>query len=425
MFHVEKNDTVYCTKMDSPNQGAFGLSTSGTSFADGKIEIDASGLGITYSGTLANDSIAGTFKQGGLTLPLTLKKGETPQLNRPQEPKPPYPYISENVTFENKPAEITLAGTLTLPDSTGTFPAVVLIAGSGPNDRDETVMGHKPFLVLADFLTRNGFAVLRYDKRGIGQSKGDYANAITDDFASDAEAAAVFLRSQTHIDAKRIALVGHSEGGIIAPMVAAKNNTIAAVVLMAGMGVKGAELMVEQNKAMMESQRIEPETIARILPELKKIFESLAAWKATENNRTALQSDLTSVWDKMPVMWQLKNKKEQYVRSSYHAMTSPWYRNFMALNPAVYLEKVKCPVFALNGEKDQQVNAAQNLHAIEESLNKSGNKHYSVKTYPQLNHLFQECETGSVDEYVKIEQTLSPEALSDILDWLKKTFATK
>lgn len=424
VFHIEKNDTVYVTKMDSPNQGALGLPTTNTTFIDNNVEIKAAALGITYQGTLDADSIVGLFKQSGAEFPLTLKKNgaNVVQFNRPQEPKPPFSYISKDVVFENKEAKIELAGTLTLPDSTGVFPAVILIAGSGPNDRDETVFGHKPFLVIADYLTQHGFAVLRYDKRGIKQSKGDYASATTEDFATDAAAAVTFLKTLKNIDKKNIALIGHSEGGIIAPIVASKDKTVKAIVLMAGSGISGRDILLDQNKTGMTLGGLDSETIDVILPRINAVFDDIINWKNTENDRTILRDNLNFVWDKMPIMWQLKNKKEQYVNTNFRAMSSPWFRQFIALNPATYLEKVKCPIFVLNGEKDMQVRFEENLSAIENALIKGGNQQYEIKAYPSLNHLFQECETGNVSEYGQIEQTISPEVLSDIEEWLKNSF---
>ena len=424
VFHIEKTDTVYVTKMDSPNQGALGLPTTSTTFVDNNIEIKASSLGITYQGTVDTDSIVGLFKQSGMEFPLILKRSgiDVLKLNRPQEPKPPFSYISKDIVFVNKEAKIELAGTFTFPDSIGTFPAVILIAGSGPNDRDETVFGHKPFLVIADYLTRHGFAVLRYDKRGVAKSKGFSANTTTQDYASDASAAVAFLKTQKNIDKKNIALIGHSEGGIIAPIVASKDKTIKTIVLMAGSGISGREIILDQNKTSMLQGGLDSETIDAVLPRLNAIFDELNNWKEDENNRTILRDNITFVWNKMPIMWQLKNKKDQYVNSSFRAMASPWFRQFIALNPATYLEKVKCPVLAVNGEKDMQVRFEENLSAIENALIKGGNQQYEIKAYPNLNHLFQECETGNVDEYVKIEQTISPEVLSDIELWLKKSF---
>ena len=424
-FNIEKTDTMYKTKMDSPDQGAFGLPTNKTSFANDTLKIDASGLGISYIGTLQGDSISGTFVQSGLQLPLMLKKTEKPVLNRPQEPQPPFPYKTEEVVFQNKKAKIDLAGTLTLPDSAGTFPAVILVHGSGPQDRDETILGHKPFLVLADYLTQNGIAVFRYDKRGVGQSKGDFATALTTDFADDAAAAVAFLRTRNEIDKKRIGIIGHSEGGIIAPMVAATDRNIAFIVLMAAPGIKGIDIIMAQNENAMKLQNMEPKNVETLQKINREMFEGLVDWQGTETNRTILRDNLNRLWEKLPLLVKLKMNKDSYIRANFNAMIRPWYRNFLQLNPKTHLTKVSCPVFALNGEKDTQVNASDNLNAIKKALEKGKNYRYETKMYPNLNHLFQICETGEADEYGRIEQTISEEVLEDIGNWLKKIVASK
>lgn len=419
VFHIAKNDTIYETKMDSPDQGAFGLATSKTLFSANKLEISAGGMGISYTGTFQDDSIMGIFRQGGLQLPLALKPTQKTVLSRPQQPKSPFPYQTEDITFPNGVGGNILAGTLTTPNSTGIFPAVILIAGSGPNDRDETIIGHKPFLVIADHLTRNGFAVLRYDKRGVAKSNGDYVKATTEDFASDATAALNFLKSQNNIDKKRIALIGHSEGGVIAPMVAANDKTVGAIVLMAGMGVEGSRLLTQQNADLMKMGHIPQDTIDQVITTLQEIYVSLKEWKGSEDEQKELRNKFGILWESMPASSRRTSSREQYISGNMGAMLSPWYRFFISLNPSDHLQKVKCPVLAVNGEKDIQVDARQNLEAIRASLVKGGNRKYTIKSYPALNHLFQECETGAVGEYGKIEQTISPQFLSDMTNWLK------
>lgn len=420
VFHISKTDSIYTSKMDSPAQNALGLPTSKTSFIENKLEIVATGLGIFYQGTLQGDSISGTFNQGGMPFPLVLKQSDKPVLNRPQEPKPPFPYKTEDITFINKKDKIELAGTFTIPDSTGTFPAVVLIVGSGPQDRDETIFGHKPFLVIADYLTRNGFAVLRYDKRGIGQSKGNFVRATVQDFAADAEAAITYLKTRKEVDKSAIGLIGHSEGGMVAPMVASKNRDVKFIVLMAAPGVQGTKIVLEQNRLSLESMNIEPENMERTLTMLEEIFESLTKWENSAAEETVLRDRLSQVWEQLPLMIKLKLKKESYLRNQYNQMVKPGYRSFLKIDPAEFLQKANCPVFAINGEKDTQIFADKNLDAIKTALEIGKNYRCETKKYPNLNHLFQESETGNVDEYGKIEQTISPEVLSDITVWMKK-----
>lgn len=420
-FTIEKKDTIYISKMDSPDQGAFDLPTNRTIFAHPKLEIIASGLGINYEGIFEGDSINGTFKQGGMSFPLILKRNEKPLLNRPQEPKPPFSYKSEEVTFENKKDKITLAGTLTMPDSDGTFPAVILIAGSGPQDRDENILGHKPFLVIADYLTKNGFAVLRYDKRGVGSSKGDFKLATINDFTADAEAAINFLKSNSRIDNKQIGVIGHSEGGIVASILAANSKKhISFVVLMASPGISGIDIVMKQNEVSMQQSEMEVENIERIQKMNREMFESLLYWENTEINRTDLRDRLEQLWNQLPILVKLQQKKDAFIRNQFNAMILPGYRSFLKSQPDKFIQKISVPVLAINGEKDFQVDSKDNLSAIKNALEKGRNFKYEIKSYPNLNHLFQECETGLANEYGIIEQTFSPQVLEDILNWLKK-----
>lgn len=421
VFNISRTDSLYSTTMDSPAQNAFGVPTTKTTFSGNRLEIVATGLGIFYQGTVQGDSIIGTFNQGGIPFPLVLKQSGKPLLNRPQEPLPPFPYRSEEVKFPNKKDEIELSGSLTIPDSTGRFPAVVLIAGSGPHDRDETIFGHKPFLVIADHLTRNGFVVLRYDKRGIGNSTGDYQGATTRDFAADAAAAVAYLKTRREVMQSAIGLIGHSEGGLIAPMVASSGkHDIRFIVLMAGMGENGLETVMEQNRISMQQLNMEPENIEQSLRALREIFESLSEWEGREADRVILRDRLSQLWEQYPLFVKMKINKENFIRNQVNPITTPWYRQFLTLDPSQFLQKVKCPVLAINGENDTQVVPEKNLAAIQSALDRGGNRRYELKAYPRLNHLFQESETGRVDEYGKIEQTISPEVLSDITAWIKK-----
>ena len=422
VFNVSMKDSVLISTFDSPDQGAFGLPTTRTTYSesDKKLEIIASGLGIFYRGILENDSIVGTFNQGGIPFPLTLRKTIKEVVHKPQTPIEPLPYISEEVTIPDKSQnKVSLSGTLTLPDSTGIFPAIILIAGSGPNDRDETIFGHKPFYLLSDYLTRNGFAVLRYDKRGVGKSTGDYSKATISDFVTDASNALEYLKSRKEIDSSKIGMLGHSEGGIIAPMVASKSSDVKFMVLLAAPGTKGIEIVLDQNENSLKHQGIEPETINRLQLTNREIFESLLVWTGSENDRTALRDRLSYLWEQLPILIKLKLEKEPYLRAQFNAMITPGYRSFLATDPKDYLSLVSCPVLAINGENDVQVPALKNLEAIKHHIQKGGNYKVETKSYPMLNHLFQESITGQPDEYAKIDQTISPQVLSDITNWIK------
>ena len=421
VFHIEKQDSGYSALMDSPSQGAFNIPTTKTSFEDGQLQIVVSDLGIFYRGKFVNDTITGTFNQAGIPFPLVLARTNKEEILRPQEPKAPYPYNVEEIVFTNSKEKINLSGTLTLPEGKEKSPAVILIAGSGPNDRDETIFGHKPFWVLADYLTRNGVAVLRYDKRGTGESGGEYFTATTLDFADDAEAALNYLKTRKEIDSKNLGMIGHSEGGIIAPMIAARNNDVSFIVLMAGLGVSGEELSLAQNQFAFNKASISEKEKEKLEQILRNIYKSVTDWSeyvGSAKERDKLKKELGVLWENLPKEIQTTVKKELFVEKTTSNIASPWFRSFLKTNPADYLQKIRIPVLAINGENDTQVDYQTNLKAIENALIKGGNKKYTIKTYPKLNHLFQESITGEIDEYGKIEQTISPEVLTDVTKWV-------
>lgn len=421
VFHIEKQANNLVSTMDSPTQGAFGIATTKTSFDNDKLQIIASNLGIFYQATLKNDSLFGTFNQNGVPFPLTLVRTEKKTQLRPQEPEEPYPYKVDEIVFTNLKEKIDLSATLTLPKGKEKSPAVVLIAGSGPNDRDETIFGHKPFLVLADYLTRREIAVLRYDKRGVDKSEGEYFTATTQDFADDAEAALNYLKTRKEIDVSNLGLIGHSEGGVIAPMIATRNNDVKFIVLMAGLGVSGAELSLAQNQFAFNKTSISEEAKENLDKILRNIYESVTNWSefvGSNEERDTLKKELGVLWDNLPQEIQSQVKKEVFVEKTTSNIASPWFRSFLKTDPLVYLENISIPVLAINGENDTQVEYQINLNKIKTALKKANNKHYTIKSYPQLNHLFQESTTGELDEYGKIEQTISPEVLSDITNWI-------
>ena len=329
---------------------------------------------------------------------------------RPQDPVKPYPYRAEDLTYANAGAGIHLAATLTIPNGKGPFPAVVLITGSGQQDRDESLMGHKPFLVLSDYLTRKGIAVLRSDDRGAGGSGGDFGAATTADFATDVEAAVAYLKTRREVDPHRIGLAGHSEGGVIAPMVAARNRDIAFIVMLAGPGVSGDRIIVAQVVAGAEAAGMSHEAAAAAGVQQKRILDLVEQEKDTQVIREKLGAELKG----MPAA-QVDNIVKQ--------MTSPWYRYFLTYDPAPALRRVTCPVLALNGEKDTQVPPNLNLPAIRKALEEGRNKNFEVDELPGLNHLFQHAKTGAVSEYAQIEETFAPEALDKIAAWIGRVEA--
>ena len=357
-----------------------------------------------------------------MPFPLSLYRTEKKTQLRPQDPKEPYPYLVKDVVFSNKKEIINLSGTLTLPKEKGKSPAVILIAGSGPNDRDETIFGHKPFWVLADYLSRNGIAVLRYDKRGVDKSGGEYFTATTQDFADDAKAALNYLKTRKDIDTLKIGLIGHSEGGIIAPMIASQKKDIRYVVLMAGLGVSGEELSLAQNQFAFNKTSLSVKEKEALYEILRKVYKSVDNWTGyvgSETERNSLKKELKVLWQNLPAEIKGEVSEETFIEKTTANISSPWFRHFLKVNPSDYLQKLSIPVLVINGEKDIQVEYKSNLAAIETALKKGNNKQYKIKSYSNLNHLFQESTTGDIDEYAKIEQTISPKVLSDITNWIE------
>lgn len=373
-----------------------------------------------FEGLLINNAseISGQFIQGGQSFSLVFERGvktiEAP--NRPQEPKLPYPYTEEHLSYENPVVGITLSGTLTLPASKSPFPAVVLIAGSGPNDRDEAVLGHKPFLVLADYLTRNGIAVLRFDKRGCGKSTGNYNKATSQDFANDVLAGVEYLKSRKEINADQIGLIGHSEGGFIAPMVAIASKDIAFIVLMAGTGVNGEELLYAQDALIKRSLGETEETIEQS----RKFQEKLFALLKTEPDLDIAARQFHEIAKNHMATFQGSPGKVTLdgLEAQANCINTEWFRYFLVYEPSTALKQVQLPVLALNGELDLQVPPAQNLPVIAKALEEGENKDFTIVELPKLNHLFQTCQNGSIEEYAKIEETISPSALNLIAKWI-------
>lgn len=427
VFNISTNpDGSIKASMDSPDQGALGIPVETVSYKDGNLNLEVKSIQGNFEGIYKEDSktIEGKWKQAGSALPLVLSRVEkAPDTHRKQDPVKPYPYIEEEIVYENKEAGVMLAGTLTLPQSEGPFPAVLLITGSGPQNRDEEIMGHRPFLVLSDYLTRQGIAVLRVDDRGVGESTGNFSEATTEDFAEDVLAGVNYLKNRKDIDSSRIGLIGHSEGGLIAPMLAVKSPDIAFIVLMAAPGLTGEEILYTQSDLIARAQGIDNETISENEALMKRIFSVV---KEEENNTIAEEKLRNILRAEIANMSEEERESPGYSEAAIEAsidaqakeLTSPWMRFFLTYDPKPNLMKVKCPVLAINGEKDLQVPPEENLYAIEEALREGDNKDYTVKELPGLNHLFQTAETGSPSEYAKIEETISPAALEIIGNWI-------
>ncbi|MBL0267748.1 MAG: alpha/beta fold hydrolase [Chitinophagaceae bacterium] len=430
VFHIEENGKV---KADSPDQSAFGLTCKDAIIKNQEIQIEITAVKASFSGRLINDStIEGTFTQGA-DLPLTLKKTsktdqpKTPEaLKRPQQPLPPFPYQSEDLIYANADSSLRFGATITIPEGKGPFPAVVLISGSGPQNRNEELMGHQPFAVLADYLTRRGFIVLRADDRGVAKSTGVFDKATSRDFADDVNTHINYLLQRKEVNKKQIGLIGHSEGGMIAPMVAAERKDIAYIVLMAGPGVPCMDLLVEQNIAIYQSYGIPENAAAALRPVFKKIATAATQSPDMKTGFTqasaaaeewAAQTDTATL--RLLEMTQKKDR-DKYIRELILTMSNPWFRYFLSFDPAPYLQQLKCAVLAINGGKDIQVLPKQNLPGIETALKKSKSKNYLVKELPGLNHLFQTCKECTIEEYRAIEETIAPIALETMGDWLQK-----
>lgn len=419
VFHIQKDGNTFRTTLDSPDQGSKGIPAAVTSVKDSVLEIKFLLIGAVYKGTYANEEIKGIFSQSGLSMELNLTREEIKR-QRPQEPKPPYPYYTEEIVFENPKADITLAGTLTLPQKKGNYPAVVLISGSGPQNRDEEILGHKPFLVIADHLTRHGIAVLRFDDRGTARSGGDYASASVEDLATDAEAAVEYLQSRKEINPDLIGLLGHSEGGMIAPMIASHRKDIAFLILLAAPGIPGTDLLLQQQTDILKQQGSSEEEIQATFKFNQKVYELIHSLPK-EKLQDSISRFITQEMPELPFIKKYPpEQQEKIIGRTIHSVLSPEILSIIKSKPADYLQQVRCPVLALNGEKDLQVNAAQNLQGIKKALEQAGNPFFQIFCLPRLNHLFQECETGSPEEYIRIPQTISPQVLEIMVKWIKK-----
>jgi uncharacterized protein len=384
------------------------------------IVIRIKGLGIEIAGVVdpGYKTINCEFRQGGGVFHVLFNRvDKLPSLQRPQEPKKPYPYNEENVVFENIKARIKLTGTLTFPKSKAKFPAVVLVTGSGQQNRDEEIGKHKPFWIIADYLTRNGIAVLRVDDRGIGGSTGNFDQSTTEDFAEDALAGITFLKSRQEINPKKIGIIGHSEGGTVAAIAASKSSDVAFIVSMAGMFENFEDVVLDQILNQLKLQGIKDEDI-----ELERNWRKNIYSLAKENTDSATAAKkLWGIYNKLPedeikkLKWP-KGRQDDQIKQ----VLNPWWRYALGLDNKAILIKLKCPVLAIYGELDQQVNPDKNIPVIEEALKEGGNKNFMVKKLPGLNHLFQTARTGSEYEYTRIEETISPQALRIITDWILK-----
>lgn len=379
---------------------------------DGHLYLEVTRLNASFDGQIRPEGsvIEGQWKHRAFSQPLSLKKvAEPSKRRRPQEPLPPYPYHEEDVVFTNSEAQCELAGTFTIPSETSPFPAVLLISGGGAQNRDGMILGHRPFLVLADYLARRGIAVLRADDRGVGASTGDRSQATSEDYAEDALAGVDFLKGRHEINPKLIGLIGHSEGGIIGALAAAQSQDIAFIVMMASPGLPGREYLLQYEESVHRALGGKKEAIDarrtlqdRILTILEEVEDRAVA-------KARLRRILEELYPPVP---------EASLEATLERFLSPWYRFLVKHDNGATFRKVKCSVLAIYGEKDVQVPPDRNLEAVEQALRSAGNQDYRIEKLPDLNHLFQTAETGAPSEYARIEETLSPIALGLIADWI-------
>ncbi len=420
-----KGDADWTATIDIPLQGADDLPLSDVALAekqlrfripppaDALFELERDKDAPTASGTMA---------QRGMTFPVTLERiteaeaaGVGPE--RPQTPKPPFPYGTRDVTYKNDKDGVTLAGTLSIPEGKGPHPAVLLITGSGPQDRDETLFGHKPFAVIADYLTRRGIAVLRVDDRGVGGSTKGATEGTSEDFATDVQVGIKFLREQPELDGKRIALLGHSEGALIAPMVAAEHRDLAAIVLLAPPGLAGREILRLQLGSVLKASGVRDEKIEEQLKIQREALDKAADGAPTDVLRPLIR-ELVNAQAGAAAATLGEAQLDAMTDAAIEQIAGRWMRFFIKYDPREALKRVQCPTLALFGEKDFQVPPKDNLSEVESALKAGGNKDVLVKTMPGLNHLFQEAQTGQFAEYAQITQTISPQALDEVANWM-------
>jgi uncharacterized protein len=412
--------------VDIPMQGAKGLALTEIVINGDRIDFAISNVpgNPHFNGRANGKKIEGDFSQNGQTFPFSIGREPLPKPKRPQEPKAPFPYKAEEVTY--KSGDVTFAGTLTIPEGSGPFPAALLITGSGPQNRDEELFGHKPFAVLADFLSRAGIAVLRVDDRGMGGSTGRSPTVTTEDFVGDALAGVAFLRGRPEIDRKKVGLIGHSEGGMIAPLAASRSKDVAFIVMLAGTGVPGRDILLKQTELVSRADGTSEPVIQAVLAQMRVALDLIAAGADSTSIRATLDKTVAGLLataseaDKPGIEMAAKSFQVQL-----GSMVSPWFRNFVTYDPRPTLRNVKVPVLALNGERDLQVPPEQNLPEIEKALREAKNRDATVKKMPGLNHLLQPAKTGAISEYATIETTMDPSALETVRDWIVQRFVKK
>ncbi|MPM07316.1 hypothetical protein SDC9_53622 [bioreactor metagenome] len=424
VFRISEEGSKLKGTMDIPQQMIVDFKNMKIHTDNDSIIVDIAAFKASYKAVRQRDSLHGYWSQSGLDIPLNM--GLTPEdkafrMNRPQTPQPPYPYVCKDVTFLNKKAKIHLAGTLTIPDTTNVWPVVVLVSGSGPQDRDEEVLKHRPFLIIADYFTRNGIAVLRYDDRGVGKSEGKFSEATTADLSTDAGSAVTFLKTLPYINKKEIGMLGHSEGGIIVLMQASENKSLRFIISMAGVSVPCSQLLVMQNDKIMEGYGAGEEVRDFYWNFNTALYDLILS----EKNPDSLRKQALKVFEESSAALTDDQKKEYglnegYVNMAIMQLSSPWMKYFLSIIPSNYIKKIKTNVLAINGSLDVQVPADANIEAFNTYFVQQSGIYKETHVFPGLNHLFQPCKTGMTTEYAMTETTIDPQVLEYMVSWIKK-----
>jgi hypothetical protein len=421
-FTLTVTDQQISGTMASPDQDAFGIAVTQAIWNPPMLELEVKSVSGNWKGQYdaEQDQLVGEWSQRNQPIACNLSRVDSiPRRNRPQTPMPPFPYQVEEVVVPNAEGGNVLGGTLTLPAGVEKAPAAILITGSGAQDRDETIMGHKPFAVIADYLTRQGIAVLRMDDRGFGKSTGNFGTSTSADFATDISAAVDFLLKRPEIDPAKIGLIGHSEGGVVGPMVAAQRKDIAYLVMLAGLGVRGDQILIAQGRLISASEGVSEVGMVyygnyqrdvldmiREIPDVTKLKKKIRKYNAKFLKACP------------PEVQEETGMTAEGLEQTLKVMIQPWYRYFVQYDPATVLPLVKCPVLAINGSLDLQVPSQANLKGIETLVKSGGNEDVLTREFPNLNHLFQTTQTGKISEYGTLEETFSPAALRLMGDWI-------
>lgn len=421
VFHFSiENDGKSKALMDSPNQGAMGIEMQDVEITDSTVAATFKAAGLKISGKLQDENTLKLDFFQGKNIELTLKRNSAGGVKaKPQTPKPPFPYAEEEITFKSVASDVTLSGTITKPKSNGKFPACILLTGSGPSNRDEQIGLHRPFAVIADDLSKNGYLVLRFDDRGVGKSTGNFASATSADLAQDAMGAILYLKSRNDVNASEIFLIGHSEGGLLA-MMAAEKNPVKGLIFLASPAIPIMDLMTEQNQAIFSNAGFDENDVNTYGSLYRKMVQTILQSKESNINALVdlIQAEKTKFSSTLitAMGWSKEDNIKSFAKQFEEGINSPWTRYFMSYNPVPLMPKLQTHVLALNGDKDIQVIASSNLKSIEKNFKKA--KSIEVHLMKGLNHLFQLCKKCSPDEYFELDETFSSDALQIMRAWL-------